>query len=625
MLRKEFREVLKQSLFFVVLSAAIPFGLGFAIDNPTISYFELLFTQYQFGMLIFVLFLGNSLFLWDRKQRAGDYLLSLPYSKPRLLGIKVLPRLTAAVLFYLVFLLLYGKGGQAFTPISVFSFTYIYFSLFIIALTLSLSMENYIMMAGVTLLAMAAFLGMIYLIPTLTSQLFYGTDIDLSLEYLLFLKLGFGKLLFNFIVIIVGLLIPFIAAFIFAFKKIGIQPVSRFNKRYFKIFFPLSAAGIILSSLIVYSLFTPGHKTHYLTEGRRLIEWDSLSLRVYDEHTVEEITHAAFRKNKPVLIEAENNLYFQEYNFPDDSTSFIRLDLKTLDVEVFYKLEGRNYSGFTGPWLFKNTFAVVNGFRGDLGKKLHLIDINTKEVKKITFRQTSSGNVRLFGASEVDGKRFWLVDSEWRARHRVYRLWENGEREELGTSQRFPCYINGALITYAKDTATLTKLTAKGMEENRTVKTITVGEGFIFHSYRPSNLHKPPLKKIIGVIYGQKNKNRKYYTLDMESLELKEMKVITDKITQSAHRDPELKFYVSRPTPDEYYYIEYKRKESLFDIREVYAFDNEKLTLVKKFPPPGEGVKMYPSRNGIIVREPGKLSVYAFPDLKELKFKKLEE
>jgi len=49
------------------------------------------------------------------------------------------------------------------------------------------------------------------------------------------------------------------------------------------------------------------------------------------------------------------------------------------------------------------------------------------------------------------------------------------------------------------------------------------------------------------------------------------------------------------------------------------------LTLVKKFPPPGEGTKMVTSRGGIIVREPEKLSVYAFLDLKELKFKKLEE
>jgi len=624
MLRKEFSEVLKQSLFFIVLSVTIPFGLGFAITNPTISYFELFFTQYQFGLLIFVLFMGNSLFLWDRKQRAADYLLLLPYSKLRLLGIKVLPRLTAAVLFYLVFLLLYRGGGEAFTLVSVFSFTYVYFSLFIIALSLSLSMENYIMMAVVTLLAMAAFLGMIYLIPTLLGQLLYGTDLGLSLEYLLFVRLDLGKLLLYFIGVIVGLLFPFVAAFIFTFKKTGIHPVSRFNKRYFKIFVPLLAAGVILSSLIVYSMFTPGYKTYYLAEGHRLVEWDSLAIRVYDEDSVEKVAHSSFRRNNPVLIEAGGSLYSREYNFPEDSTFFTRLDIKALEVETFYKLQGRNYSGFTGPWLFKNTIAIMNGYPKDPDKELHLIDINTKEVKKIKFHQTSGGNVRLFGADEVDGKRYWLIDSEWKTRHRVYRLWENGEKEELGTSRKLPCYINGILMTYSEDKATLTKLTAKGMDEERGVKTITVGEGFIFHSYRLNDFNKPPLKETIGAIYDRTVNGRKYYTLDIEGLELKEMKVINDKIEQSARRDPGLRFYVSQRTPDEYYYIEYKRKNSLFDIREVYAFDNNELTLLKKFPFPGKGKKMYFSRNGIIVREPGKIRVYAFPDLKELKFKKLK-
>lgn len=625
MLRKEFNEVLKQSLFFIVLSVTIPFGLEIILGGPSITYFELFFTQYHLGLLIFALFLGNSLFLWDRKQRAADYLLLLPYSRLRLLGIKVLPRLTAAVLFYLVFLLLYRGGGEAFTLASVFSFTYVYFSLFIIALSLSLSMENYIMMAVVTLSAMAAFLGMIYLIPTLLSQWLYGTDIGLSLEYLLFLRLGFGKLLLYFTGIVVGLLFPFIAAFIFAFKKTGIHPVSRFNKRYFKVFFPLLAAAIILSALIVSTLFTPRHKTYYLAEKHRLVEWDSLALRVYDENGVEEITHASFRWNNRVLIEADDSLYSREYNFPEDSTDFLRLDLKTKSVETFYKLEGRNYSGFTGPWLFKNTIAIVDGYPKDPDKELHLLDIRTKEVKKIKFHQTSGGNVRLFGADEVDGKRFWLVDSKWKFRHRVSRLWENGEKEELGTSRKFPCYINGILMTYSEDKATLTKLTDKGSEENRTVKTITVGEGFIFHSYQVYDLHKPPLKQTIGAIYDQNNESRKFFIMDFETLELREMKVINDRIEQSARRDPELKFYVSRRTPDEYYYLEYKWKNRGLDFREIYAFDNNELTLLKKFPPLEKNGKMYNSRSGIIVHEPGKLRVYAFPDLKELRIKKLKE
>ncbi len=625
MLRKEFSEVLKQSLFFIVLSVTIPFGLEFAFGDPTISYYELFFTQYHFGLLIFALFLGNSLFLWDRKQRAGDYLLSLPYSRLRLLGIKVLPRLTAAVLFYLVFLLLYQSGGEAFTLASVFSFTYIYFSLFIVAVSLSLSMENYIMMAVVTLLAMAVVLGMIYLIPTLLSQILYGTDIGLSLEYLLVLRIGSGKLLFYLLGVTVGLLFPFIATFVFTFKKIGIHPVNRFNKRFFKIFVPLFAAGVILSSLLVYSMFKPEYKNYYLTEGHRLLEWDSLGIRVHDEDSVEEVEHSSFRRSNPVLIETGGSIYFREYYYTESYTAFVRLDLETLSVETFYKLPGRNYSAFTGPWVFKNTIAIVDGYSGDLDKTLHLIDINTKEVKKIKFPQTSSGNVRLFGAGEVDGNRFWLLDSEWRLRHRVYRLWENGEKEELGTSEKLACYINGLLMTYSKDTVTLTRLTAKGTDENREIKTITVGEGFVFYPYRLYDLHKPPLKETIGAIYDENNEGRKFYTLDTENLELREITVVNDKIEESTRRDPALKYDMSQPIPGAYYYFEYKRENHRLDIRKVYAFDNDELTLLKEFPPLDEGARTHISIGGIVIREPGRLTAYAPPDLRELTFKKLEE
>ena len=631
MLRKEFSEVLKQSLFFIVLAVTIPFGLKIVSAYRSITYFELFFSLYQIGVLIFVMFLGNSLFLWDRKQRAEDYLLSLPYTKLRLLGIKVLPRWTTAVFFYLVFLLLYLCSGEGFPMASVFSFTYIYFSLFIIALTLSLCLENYIISAVVTLFAMAAFLWTICLIPTLLSQWLYGVDINLALENLLLMKFYFGKLPLSFIAIIACLLLPFSAAFIFAFKKIGIQPVSRFNKQYFKIFVPLLAAGVVLASLLTYSLFTPGDKTYYLTEGRRLIEWSYMAVRVYDGDSVAEIASSSFKINS-ILIEAGDNLYAREFNFPGDSTYFLRLDIKTPNIETVYKLEGRYISGFTGPWLFRNTIAIVEGYPGEADKMLHLIDVNTKEVKKIKLQHTSRCQVNLFGADEAGGKRFWLVDSESKPGHSVYRLWENGEKEELGTSQRFPFYVNGVLITYAKDMATLRKLVPRGITDAwaagtagnaGNVKTIRVGEGLIFQSYRSHELDNPPLKEIIGAIHDRNNNTKKYYSLDMENLELREMKAINDQIKQSTRRGPGW-MSLFRPTPDEYYYIEYKWKNKRLDYWKIYAFNKGELTLLKELPFLGRQTKIAVCRGGIIIREPGRLNVYAFPDLRELKFKKLK-
>jgi hypothetical protein len=623
MLRKEFSEVLKQSLFFVVLSVTIPFALGFALEDPLISYFEVFFTQYQYGLLIFAVFLGNSLFMWDRKQRATDYLLSLPYSRFRLLGIKVLPRLTAAILFYLVFLLLYRSGGEAFTLFSLFSFSYLYFSLFIIAISLSLSMENYIMMAAVTLLAMAAFLGMIYLVPTLVSELFYRADIDLTLPYLLFLRIDSGKLTLNFLSVVVSLLFPFIASFIYAYIKTGIYPVNRFNKRYFKIFISTLAAGMVSASLVVSSMFITAYKSYYLTEQHRLVEVDSFALRVYDVDRVEEIRCGSFPGYKPILVEEGDYLYSRAYVYAEDMTYFIRFDLKHLMTEKLYQLRGRIYREFVGPWMYKNTIAIINGSPRKPDKELHLIDIATKEVKKVKFHQPFPGNTRLIGTDVIEGKRYWLVDSEWEHRYSVCRVWENGETDNLGASRKPPCYFNGILITYSDDTIVFRKLTPRGIEDTQPVKAISVDERVVFQGNRENNLDIPPLKKIIGAFYDSNNESKKYYWLYLKNLEIEGIHAVSNKIEQSSRRDPELKYNVLRVSPGKYLYIEYKKKNRKMDIRAVYAVGKDELTLLREFPPLREQARVDISKGGIIIQDIGSPGVYAFPDLKELKFKKL--
>ena len=94
MLRKEIQGALKRSLFFLAVVVGISMVIKIVLPEVG-SYLEVSYLMYQFLMVWFGAFMGLSLFLSDKRQGAGDYVSSLPYSRLRLLGIKVLPRLTA--------------------------------------------------------------------------------------------------------------------------------------------------------------------------------------------------------------------------------------------------------------------------------------------------------------------------------------------------------------------------------------------------------------------------------------------------------------------------------------------------------------------------------------------------
>ncbi len=93
MLRKEIQGALKRSLFFLAVAVGISFVIKIVLPHIG-SYLEVFYLMYQFLLVWFGAFMGLSLFLSDKRQRAEDYVFSLPYSRLRLLGIKVLPRLT---------------------------------------------------------------------------------------------------------------------------------------------------------------------------------------------------------------------------------------------------------------------------------------------------------------------------------------------------------------------------------------------------------------------------------------------------------------------------------------------------------------------------------------------------
>lgn len=262
MLRKELQEVLKQSLFFLAAVAGVCFvikiigsGLG------SYSYMKIFYLTYQFLLIWFGIFMGLSLFLSDKRHQAEDYVFSLPYSRLRLLVIKVLPRLTALLIIYLIYLGLYlgffeGIGGVEGVILRemFLSSSSSYWLVFVLALSFSASADNFLKVGGIALLGSIFFFLLIYFSVQLASLLKGVRPQSLPWGILGLLMINFSNILVPFLVICFCLLIPYILSFFLAFKKWGTYSKENYNKSYFKLFLPLIAVGFILYTLFAYNI-----------------------------------------------------------------------------------------------------------------------------------------------------------------------------------------------------------------------------------------------------------------------------------------------------------------------------------------------------------------------------------
>ena len=163
MLKKEFNEVLIQTLLFVLAALLLP---GLVIVSTLVtnaSYFGVFFVIFQVGLLFWAMFIGASLFSFDRGQRGLEYLLSLPYSRLQIVGLKIIPRFGAILIVYLLYLILYNAGGKYFLIMFFAPFTAVYFVLFLIALSLSCISDNFVVLSAASVFSLFSYLGLFYL------------------------------------------------------------------------------------------------------------------------------------------------------------------------------------------------------------------------------------------------------------------------------------------------------------------------------------------------------------------------------------------------------------------------------------------------------------------------------
>jgi ABC-type Fe3+/spermidine/putrescine transport system ATPase subunit len=493
-----------------------------------------------------------------------------------------------------------------------FSFTILYFALFCISLFLSASSDNFLILFVFSLFSLAAFLCLVFGIFWAALQakgyIFYEFEIRP------FFTESAERYLVNLIIPVIGILLPLLISLFLAFRKFDMRPAKNYNKRFFKIFVPVFILGLIGS--FVFSHQTPeiGYTDYFLTQDLQVVEANEYTgVKIYDGQR-------EYRVNIDVnyfwpLWEESPFIYFW------DGESVGRLSTVEHTTEILYEAPQGKWIDWRS-WGYEQTMAFLERKRNYSDTQLVLLDIDSRDVKKIPLTGESFieySNWMIFGADKVEGRRFWLMYPQGVLGEKpIYQLWEDGRIEGIGASQKWPCYINRTLLSYTENEIILSKHKEGKFE---VLQNTPNREDFHFGWYVhfQKKLNNSPMKEIYGrKIYhpsDEKNIGQDYYAeyarLNLDNFEIEEL----------ADLNGYLAFY--SPNTDVFYALE---MDDAAHEANLYQVKEGTLKLLKKFKDvdPTYGLNNLDIfRSGILVKKGNKIKVYALPDLKEVKFKKL--
>lgn len=626
--KKEWLEVSKQSLSFTLLYAGMVlliFLQNLLQDKPFEG--DMATIGLGLGLLMFSMILGISPFAQDSKQKGMEYLLTLPYSRRRLLLIKLLPRLAAVVLFYLVFIFLYSRmGNDAFGGYFAF-FSLSYFALFFISFSFSIIHENLIVQFILAGLAFCGYLTLCSLILALGFA--WSNNFSLGSVW----RFGhFGNIniihdssgLIMALIVFLLMLAPFVASYFLAIKKFDLRPAWAFNRRQLLFFVPLLLLALTASlgvSYLVQKGSIPNDSSFYLTESRQLLKasWPG-KLIVLDKNGRKQIdTKKAAFWNR-VLLEKEQQLFLLGYDTEDGFDTIIRMDMKDLSWKTLHRVRHR-YLASNSFFSFSYdgvSFVTLQRSRAEADRpgmdsrlplksdvlELVMVDPLSGKSRTITYRSPLFKKYyepRFFGCDKINGLRFWLISQRWSY---IIRLWEDGRVEDLGLAQGIPAYCGGLLFSRGSGSLQVRQLLDVG---SKTIKEIS-GDFSL-----SSRSHFLQVNNEINEIYAKRGK--RIVRLDLATLAVDDV-------------GPDRGLIYLVP-PGDFYYVEnegwpHRDRAQPDRWRKIYRLQGGKMVFLKQldFSEPGQG-HVWVEKFGIVLREKGRTRIFPFPDLMELKFKKL--
>ncbi|UCE40169.1 MAG: hypothetical protein JSV17_11960 [Candidatus Aminicenantes bacterium] len=232
MLKKETLESLRRAVESMLVLFAIPLALlwdRFVIKSGW-NFSDIFNVVLAATVVAFAVYSGATIFQSEKKDRAFEYLYSLPVSRFEILKIKILPRL--AILLSMIVVLALFTGFK-----SSFGNGITYLFLFFISIFLSLTIHSVI----IGLLGML----LLYYVYYFLHRILFYFSLRYNLRITGFLGLTLGKLIPALL-----LLIPFGIAFWLTFKKMDVKPMKLQTKTYYIII--LSTLAILITFVVFY-------------------------------------------------------------------------------------------------------------------------------------------------------------------------------------------------------------------------------------------------------------------------------------------------------------------------------------------------------------------------------------
>ena len=630
--RKEWREVGKQSFFFVLAMAGIVllvFLADLLQDKPFDG--EQVVILLGLWLLMFSMFMGLSPFAMDSKQKGMEYLLTLPVSRRRLLLIKLLPRLAVTVIFYLAFVLLYGLIGNDALGGGFAFFSLAYFSLFFISFSLSVVHENFVVQSIWAGIAMSGYLALcLYIVGLGFSWKFRmpgSWSVSRSWQDLAYDV----PTLLAVIAVFLLLAAPFVASIFIAFKKFDLKPARAFNRRQLLIFMPLLLLAFFASLGLTYFVQTSSNyweSNLFILKNHKLLKSDFPGkLTLYEEAGRRSVDVKGRIVWERWLLEQGENLYVSGLDLEDGSRIIGCLNQADFSWKTLHRIPGRYFVpyGYIGIRYDGSHFVYFRSIANEINKPgagskpkdgysvLNLVRVDpvNGEIKTLLFSTPlfkQYNEPRFMGSDERLGRRFWLVDLR---RGNILRLWDDGHVEDLGVSREKPAYFGGLLFSHGDHSLWVRRLTAEGSEMIREIP----GDFKLSVSFTSTRFSGQ-----VGEIYAERDK--RIVRVDLSNL------IITDVGPLHGH--------IRMVSPRDFYYVEFEtwpgRNPDKW--KKLYRLQGGRMVLLKQFDFGADGYgNLEVSENGVVLWQHKivdqnyskiKKRLFAFPDLRELHFEGLD-
>ncbi len=617
MLKKEFKDVLKQTLILIISVFALiyPIYLIASIFTKHIFVFSEYFQMfYQLFIFFFSFFLGISMFSKEGRNNGFEYLLTLPYSRTKLLIQKITPRFIMLVILYLGYLLMLALRSTdpfLFAPVSFIS---LYFSLFFISTSLSVLRGNFVGNSIITFLLFLLFLFSTNFVAWLVTIKYFGRAESFKLRTFV----GFETFPFSsFSIFLLALLIsiPFMVSLFYGFKKYDIRSSGRYLKRFFFLLVPLVLAGMAISYVVLNASTGKFEARHYITKKGIILRHDYSGTYNLSETEADKLPE--FYPYQRNFYERENFVYVSVWHWENDPKGCILKFNDTFKSHQKIYLPPDNRFLHRYLYGYKKTLAILESsgkkYSWNKSSENHLVFFNTAtgDVKKFKFPYEY---LKLAGVSDINGDRYWIGYHVENMGVTVYTINDEGDIKKILRSSRDPLFISGQLITVDHDQIVLGRFINTGYEE---VARIAIkGKPIFPYYYNTSDLNGWEMKYLYAKLFNKVNVDPDQKRPPIEFL-------CIDLVNYSIKRfsdDRVVKGIIYPVLPEETFFLSFKGYGNLqFD--GIYQMRGLELKLVRDFKS-GDVVLRENwglAGNGFVVGKGNEVRFFLFPDLKELK------